>query len=138
MTPQQISLVKNSWQKISPIADTAATLFYQRLFELDPQLQSLFKHDMQDQGRKLMNTITFAVNALDNLNLLVPAVEDLGRRHVAYGVADKDYDTVAQALLWTLQKGLGDAFTPATKQAWTETYTLLAQTMIKAANTVAA
>jgi hemoglobin-like flavoprotein len=138
MTPQQISLVKNSWQKISPIADTAATLFYQRLFELDPQLQSLFKHDMQDQGRKLMNTITFAVNALDNLNSLVPAVEDLGRRHVAYGVADKDYDTVAQALLWTLQKGLGDAFTPATKQAWTETYTLLAQTMIKAANTVAA
>lgn len=138
MTPQQILLVKNSWQKVLPIADTAATLFYQRLFELDPQLRSLFKHNMQDQGRKLMNTITFAVNALDNPAAIIPAVEDLGRRHAGYGVADKDYDTVAQALLWTLQKGLGDAFTAETKQAWTVTYTLLAQTMLKAANTVAA
>lgn len=138
MTPQQISLVKNSWQKVLPIADTAATLFYQRLFELDPQLRSLFTHDMQDQGRKLMNTITFAVNSLDNPAAIVPAVEELGRRHAGYGVADKDYDTVAQALLWTLQKGLGDAFTAETKQAWIVTYTLLAQTMLKAANSVAA
>ncbi len=138
MTPQQINLVQLSWKKVRPIADTAATLFYHRLFILDPKLQTLFKHDMHDQGRKLMNTITYAVNSLDNIASVVPAVEDLGRRHASYGVTDKDYDTVAQALLWTLQQGLGDAFTPETKQAWIETYTLLAQTMIKAANTVEA
>ncbi|MBI3562704.1 MAG: hemin receptor [Gammaproteobacteria bacterium] len=138
MTPQQIQLVKNSWQQVKPIADTAATIFYQRLFELDPKLKPLFKNDLQEQGRKLMNTISFAVNSLDKLTEIIPAVEALGRRHAGYGVKDADYQSVAEALLWTLQKGLGTSFTPETRQAWIETYNLLSQTMRKAANPVSA
>lgn len=138
MTPQQIELVRNSWRMVLPISDTAATLFYQRLFELDPNLKPMFRHDMRDQGRKLMSTIDVAVKALNNLTSIIPAVQELGRRHAGYGVKEKDYQTVADALLWTLQRGLGDDFTEETKQAWVETYTLLATTMIKAANTVPA
>lgn len=133
MTPEQAVLVKNSWTLVTPIADKAAELFYGKLFELDPALKPLFKGDMTEQGRKLMNMINTAVNGLDKLEAIVPAVEQLGIRHVAYGVKDKDYDTVGAALLWTLDAGLGDAFTPAVKEAWTVTYGVLAGTMKAAA-----
>ena len=129
MTPEQVGLVQSTWARVLPIKDTAAELFYGRLFELDPSLRSLFKGDMKEQGRKLMAMINVAVSALDRVDSLVPAVKDLGRRHVAYGVKAADYGTVATALLWTLEKGLGDAFTPAAKEAWTTTYLLLANTM---------
>ena len=133
MTPEQIELVKSTWSQVSPIADKAAELFYGKLFELDPELKSLFKNDMTEQGRKLMQMISTAVNSLDKLEAVVPAVENLGERHAGYGVKDKDYDTVGIALLWTLETGLGNAFTPEAKQAWTITYGVLAQTMINAA-----
>jgi hemoglobin-like flavoprotein len=133
MKPEQITLIKSSWEKVKPIADTAAELFYGKLFELDPRLKPLFKGDMKEQGRKLMAMITTAVNSLDNLASIVPAVEDMGKRHVKYGVKDKDYDTVGTALIWTLQTGLGDAFTPPLKDAWVTTYTILATTMKTAA-----
>ena len=133
MTPEQAVLVKNSWAMVTPIADKAAELFYGKLFELDPALKPLFKGDMVQQGRKLMTMIDTAVNGLDKLEAIVPAVEQLGERHVAYGVKDKDYDTVGAALLWTLDAGLGDAFTPAVKEAWTVTYGVLADTMKTAA-----
>jgi len=133
MKPEQITLIKSSWEKVKPIADTAAELFYGKLFELDPMLKPLFKGDMKEQGRKLMAMITTAVNSLDNLASIVPAVEDMGKRHVKYGVKDKDYDTVGTALIWTLQTGLGDAFTPPLKDAWVTTYTILATTMKTAA-----
>ncbi|MBI1422730.1 MAG: hemin receptor [Gammaproteobacteria bacterium] len=133
MTPEQAVLVKNSWAMVMPIADKAAALFYGKLFELDPALKSLFKGDMAEQGRKLMVMINTAVNGLDRLEAIVPAVEQLGERHVAYGVKNKDYDTVGAALLWTLQAGLGDAFTPEVKAAWTEVYGVLASTMKTAA-----
>jgi hemoglobin-like flavoprotein len=129
MTPEQIALVQGTWAKVVPIKDTAAELFYARLFELDPSLRTLFKGDMKEQGRKLMAMINVAVAALDKLDTIVPAVKDLGRRHSGYGVRPQDYGTVATALLWTLEKGLGDAFTPAVKEAWTQTYMVLAQTM---------
>lgn len=129
MTPEQIALVQGTWAKVVPIKDTAAELFYGRLFELDPSLRTLFKGDMKEQGRKLMAMINVAVAALDKLDTIVPAVKDLGRRHSGYGVKPQDYGTVATALLWTLEKGLGDAFTPPVKEAWTETYMVLAQTM---------
>lgn len=129
MTPEQIALVQGTWAKVVPIKDTAAELFYGRLFELDPSLRALFKGDMKEQGRKLMAMINVAVAALDKLDTIVPAVKDLGRRHSGYGVKPQDYGTVATALLWTLEKGLGDAFTPAVKEAWTGTYMVLAQTM---------
>ena len=138
MTPEQITLVITSWEKVKPISEQAAELFYGKLFELDPSLKSLFSGDMKEQGRKLMAMINTAVNGLKNLDAIVPAVQDLGRRHVGYGVKDEHYDTVAAALLWTLEQGLGDAFTAEVKQAWTDTYVLLATTMKDAAASVAA
>jgi hemoglobin-like flavoprotein len=138
MTPEQLTMIKESWAKVEPIADKAAELFYGKLFELDPALKPLFKGDMEEQGKKLMRMISTAVNGLDRLETIVPAVQDLGRRHVAYGVKDKDYDTVAAALIWTLGQGLGDAFTDELKDAWVETYTVLATTMKDAAAEVAA
>jgi hemoglobin-like flavoprotein len=137
MTPTEKSLVQKTFAQVAPIADEAAALFYGRLFELDPKLKALFKIDMREQGRKLMQVLTFAVNKLDALDELVPAVEALGKRHVVYGVKDADYDTVGAALLWTLGQGLGPAFTPEVKAAWTTVYGVLASTMKTAAKSVA-
>ena len=133
MTPDSKKLVQESWTLVEPIADTAAALFYGRLFELDPSLRPMFRGDMKEQGKKLMQMLTVVVRGLDRLDQLVPAVEALGRRHAGYGVRDEHYDTVAAALLWTLGQGLGDAFTPEVKAAWTEAYTLLATVMQRAA-----
>lgn len=129
MTPDQKILVQESFALVVPIADTAAQLFYSRLFELDPALRPMFRGDMREQGQKLMQMLTVAVRGLDRLDAIVPAVQALGRRHVAYGVRPKDFDTVASALLWTLEQGLGDAFTPAVRDAWTAVYGLLAGVM---------
>lgn len=138
ITLEQKKLVQESWELVVPIADTAAELFYGRLFELDPELKHLFRStDMKEQSRKLMQMLAMAVKGLDSLDKLVPAVEDLGRRHVGYGVKDSHYDTVGAALLWTLEKGLGDGFTPEVREAWTQVYTVLASVM-KNAEPVAA
>ena len=133
MTPEKIALVRGSWQQVLPIKDTAAALFYGQLFELDPSLRGMFKGDMVEQGRKLMAIINTAVNSLDNLGPILGAVEEMGRRHVGYGVTEAHYDTVGSALIWTLGKGLGEQFTPAVKDAWVETYTTLASAMKQAA-----
>jgi len=133
MTPEKIALVRSSWQQVLPIKDTAAQLFYGQLFELDPSLRSMFKGDMAEQGRKLMAIINTAVNGLDDLGPILGAVQDMGRRHVAYGVTEAHYDTVGSALIWTLGKGLGEQFTPAVEDAWVETYTTLASAMKQAA-----
>mgnify|MGYP001501900696 CR=1 FL=1 len=136
MTPEQISLVQTSWQKVVPIKEKAAELFYGKLFEMDPALKPLFKGDLTEQGRKLTGMINTVVVKLDNLGEIVPAVQDLGKRHVGYGVKDEHYDTVAGALLWTLGAGLGDAFTDEVKEAWTSAYMILAGAMKEAAATV--
>jgi hemoglobin-like flavoprotein len=132
MTPHQITLVETTWQQVMPIQEKAAELFYGKLFEMDPSLKSLFKGDMVEQGRKLMKMIGVAVNGLKRLDQIVPAVQDLGRRHVGYGVEAKHYDTVGGALLWTLETGLGSAFTPDVKEAWATAYGILATTMKEA------
>jgi hemoglobin-like flavoprotein len=133
MDQESIRLVQQTWKQVDPIRDQAAALFYGRLFELDPSLRPLFKGDMGEQGRKLMNMLATAAMGLDRLDGIVGEVQALGRRHVAYGVQDAHYDTVGAALLWTLEQGLGDAFTPQVKAAWAEAYTLLADTMKQAA-----
>ncbi len=133
MTPRQIELVQSSFKDVAKISDTAAELFYGRLFETDPSLKRLFKGDMKAQGKKLMATIGVAVSSLKNLEKIVPTVQKLGADHSDYGVQDKDYETVGAALLWTLEKGLGPAFTSEVKVAWTETYTILATVMMDAA-----
>jgi hemoglobin-like flavoprotein len=129
MSPESKRLVMDSWEKVEPIKEVAAALFYGRLFELDPSLRHLFRGDLAGQGRKLMQALTMVVRGLDRLDLLLPAVEALGRRHGAYGVQDEHYETVAQALLWTLERGLGDAFTPDTRDAWAQAYGMLADVM---------
>jgi hemoglobin-like flavoprotein len=137
LTTEDISMIKDSWAKVVPIADTAAGLFYGKLFELDPGLRPMFKGDMTEQGQKLMQMIGVAVDNLEKLDEIVPAVQDLGVRHLEYGVKTSHYDTVGAALLWTLGQGLGDDFTPDVKSAWTEVYTLLATTMKDAARAAA-
>lgn len=129
MTPKQIHLVKSSFQKVLPISETAADLFYGKLFELDPSLRSLFTGDMKEQGRKLMDMLDVLVQGLDKLQTILGAVQKLGKSHVAYGVQNKHYETVGTALLWTLEQGLGKDFTPETKQAWVETYKLVSGAM---------
>ena len=133
MTPHQIVLVQDTWQKVIPIKDKAAQLFYGKLFELDASLKPLFKGDMGAQGKKLMVMIDTVVTKLQSLSDIVPAVRALGRRHVDYGVKDHHYDTVGAALLWTLGVGLGDAFTADAKEAWTQAYVTLAGAMKTAA-----
>lgn len=138
MTPEQITLVKESWAQVAPIAEQAAELFYGKLFELNPDYKALFKGDMKSQGKMLMSVLNTAVASLDKLDTIIPVVQDLGRRHVDYGVKDEDYDTVGEALLWTLGQGLGDGFTEEVKEAWTITYFTLATVMIDATKIEAA
>lgn len=133
MTPEKIALVRSSWQQVLPIKDTAAQLFYGQLFELYPSLRGMFKGDMVEQGRKLMAMINTVVNSLDKLGPILETIEEMGRRHVAYGVTEAHYDTVGIALIWTLGKGLGEQFTPAVKNAWAEAYDTLASAMKQAA-----
>ena len=133
MTPEQIALVQESFKKVAPIEEAAAELFYARLFELDPNLQSLFNRDMKIQGHDLMAMLAAAVNGLGDLERLLPVVRDLGVRHAGYGVLQKHYDPVGAALLWTLERGLGGDLTAETKRAWAAAYGLLAAAMIEAA-----
>ena len=133
LTQAQIVLVQNSFAVVAPIADDAAALFYRRLFEIDPTLKAMFKGDMAEQRRKLMQMLSAAVKGLNHIDRLIPVVEDLGRRHANYGVEEHHYDTVGNALLWTLEKGLGAAFTPDVREAWATVYGLLASTMARAA-----
>jgi hemoglobin-like flavoprotein len=133
ITADQITLVQTSFAQVTRISDQAADMFYNRLFEIDPSLRGLFRSDIKEQGRKLMQMLAVAVNGLDHLDSIIPAVQDLGRRHIVYGVKAADYQTVGAALLWTLEQGLGDAFTPEVEAAWAAAYTLLADTASKAA-----
>jgi hemoglobin-like flavoprotein len=129
----QKELVQTSFEQVRPIADAAAALFYNRLFELDPTLRPLFKGDMKEQGRKLMDMITLAVKGLDRPEALLPALAALGRRHAGYGVNKHDYETVGEALLWTLEQGLGPGFTPDVREAWEAVYAFVAGAMREAA-----
>jgi len=132
MTPQQIELAQTSFKKVVPIAGTAADLFYGRLFEIAPEVRSMFPEDMKEQKIKLMSMLGTAVTNLHKLETIVPAVKALGERHKGYGVTAAHYAPVGAALLWTLEKGLGPDFTPDVKAAWTETYTALAGVMTSA------
>ena len=137
MNSKQIQLVQTTWRQVQPVADDAAALFYTRLFDVDPSLKPMFRGDMKEQGRKLMAMITFAVNGLSRLDSLMPGLRALGQRHAGYGVRDEHYDTVASALIWTLEKGLGAAFTREVKAAWVAAYTALSSTMKDAAKVAA-
>lgn len=134
MSPHTIQLVQESFSKIAPNAPQVASLFYSNLFTLDPSLKPLFKGNIEEQGKKLMQMIDVAVRKLTDLDTLVPVLQNLARRHVGYGVKNEHYATVGAALLKTLSDGLGSTFTLELKSAWTDVYTLMAKTMMDAAN----
>ena len=129
ITKQQITLVQNSFAKVEPIAEQAADIFYSTLFEYDPSLKPLFKSDIKAQGRKLMATLKVATAGLNDLDSLVPVLHKLAERHVNYGVKAADFTPVGNALLHTLQTGLGDEFTAEVRQAWVDVFRLIATTM---------
>jgi hemoglobin-like flavoprotein len=137
MNHNQIQLVQESFEQVKPIANIAADLFYDRLFDLDPSLRQLFPSDMNEQKHHLMTTLTFAVSGLKKPDRIIPAVRQLGIRHVGYGVQEHHYQTVGAALLWALAQGLGEGFTAEVEAAWTAVYTLLATTMQEAARETA-
>ncbi|GLK83427.1 globin family protein [Ancylobacter defluvii] len=132
MTPDAIALLRESFAKVRPISDQAAALFYGRLFEIAPEVRPLFKGDMAEQGRKLMATLSVVVSGIDDLPALLPAVRRLGARHAGMGVTAEHFAPVGAALIWTLDQGLGEDFTPPVRTAWTEAYQLLAGVMIAA------
>lgn len=134
MTPEQIKTVKESWSAVLPIQEKAAELFYGRLFSEYPEVKPLFKGDMQEQGEKLMTMLDQAVGALDNVESLIEPLKEAGKAHKGYGVSDADYPKVGACLLWTLQQGLGDGYTPAVEEAWTTTYQTVSSVMIEGAN----
>ena len=130
MLARQKKLIQDTWKQVVPIADQAAAIFYQRLFEIDPSTRHLFNTtDMAQQRKKLLQILSVAVSSLDNLGALSKTVEDLGRRHANYGVTDAHYDAVGVALLWTLEQGLGSAWTLEAAVAWKEVYGLLSSIM---------
>ena len=132
MDDSQVTLVKSSWAKVEPIAPTAATLFYDRLFSVAPAVRPLFPDDITEQKHKLMEMLGVVVNGLDDLPSIVGGVQALGARHAGYGAVPEHYTVVGDCLLWTLGQGLGDEFTPDVKAAWTEAYQILSTTMIAA------
>ena len=137
MNQNTVDLVQGSWVKVAAIAPQAAALFYSNLFALDPSLKPLFLGDMEEQGEKLMQMIGAAVGKLNDVDSLVPILQSLGKRHVAYGVKNAHYDAVGAALLGTLAQGLGNDFTGPVKEAWTTVYGVMAEVMTDAAGSQA-
>jgi len=133
LTEQQKKLVRETFNRAERMADVVGLIFYKRLFELDPKLQPLFQHSIQEQSKKLMATLKMVVDGLDYSHELVSSIRSLGRRHVQYGVTEQHYDTVGEALLWALEKALGPEFTPEAHGAWLTIYNWLAATMKEAA-----
>lgn len=138
MTRRQIELVQTSFAEVKPIAQAAAALFYDRLFEIAPEVRPMFRGDMAEQGRKLMTALAFVVAGLERFEQLRGVVAELGARHASYGVRDYHYTAVAEALLWTLAAGLGRSFTPEVEDAWVSAYTILADAMRKGVAAAAA
>ena len=133
MTPNQVKLVQQSFAKVAPISDQAAVIFYDRLFEIAPQVKAMFPSDLTEQRKKLMATLAVVVTGLSNLESVLPAVSALATRHVSYGAKAEHYPVVGAALLWTLEKGLGDAWTLEVAAAWTAAYGTLSGYMISEA-----
>jgi hemoglobin-like flavoprotein len=133
MTPDQVKLVQDSFAKVVPISEAAAVLFYDRLFEIAPAVKAMFPADMTEQRRKLMMMLAAVVKGLGDLPSILPAASALATRHVSYGAKAEHYPVVGSALLWTLEKGLGDDWTSDVAAAWTTAYGTLSGYMISEA-----
>jgi hemoglobin-like flavoprotein len=133
MTSDQVELVQQSFAKVAPISEQASVLFYGRLFEVAPSVRAMFPDDMTEQRKKLMASLALVVNGLTNLEAVLPAASALAKRHVSYGAKPEHYPVVGGALLWTLEKGLGEGWTPEVASAWTAAYGTLSGYMISEA-----
>jgi len=133
MTTEQIHLIRQTFELVAPMADSVAAVFYRRLLELDPSLRAMFPPTLAEQGRKLMQMLGAAIGMLDRPKQLISVLESLGKRHAGYSARDEHYDTVGEALLWTLERGLGPVFTPEVQAAWAALYCVVATTMKNAA-----
>lgn len=133
MTPEQVTLIQQSFSKVAPISEAASALFYDRLFEVAPSVRAMFPEDMTEQRKKLMAMLAAVVSGLSNLETILPAASALAKRHVAYGAKAEHYPVVGETLLWTLEKGLGEAWTPELAAAWTDAYGVLSGYMISEA-----
>ena len=136
MDTNQIQLVRSTWQSVSALdPDVVGELFYNRLFEIAPQVRPLFRSSMSMQYRKVLSILGFAVSKLDRMDDLLEEVTKLARRHVTYGVQAGHFSKVGEALLWTLEQGLQDQWTEEVRLAWTNCYQLIASAMIQGMNT---
>jgi hemoglobin-like flavoprotein len=133
MKPEQVKIILLTFNEVAGDKDRVGQMFYERLFAIAPETRPMFKGDIAEQSRKLMDTLAFAIGSLRDMPGLVPTLESLAQRHVAYGVRDEHYDKVGEALIWTLEKGLGEAFTRDAREAWTALYVAIAQIMRRAA-----
>ena len=133
MTKEEIILIKRTWKLFREINPTVVgDTFYSKLFLENPSVRKMFPKDMNQQYQKLIDMLSTIVGRLDNLEELSSDIAAMGQRHVAYGVKPAQYQKVGEALLWTLEQGLGKDFTPEVKDAWTKCYTSLADAMINA------
>ena len=130
ITPAQIALVQSSFQHVLPIADVAGLLFYERIFTMAPEARALFGADIALQASRTMAAVKTAVDGLDDLERVAPFLVRLGARHVRYGVVPDHFDLVGGALLWTLEQGLGEAFTPEVHDAWAAAFGVIAAAML--------
>ncbi len=137
ITPEDIDNVQDSFALIFRAGDQFGTLFYQRLFQVAPEVRPLFKGDMSDQQAKMMQILSMAVLDLNDTKTIIPMIQDLGRRHVDYGVERHHYEIVGTTLLWTLEQALEERFTPEIKTSWAKVYSLLSSVMIEGANQAA-
>jgi hemoglobin-like flavoprotein len=135
MTDLKILAVKNTWSYIIFQAEEVGQLFYNKLFELDPSLRQLFRGNIEQQGKKLMDMLTMIISRLQRLEDIEKEVKALGHRHVGYGTKPEHYQSVGKALLWALENSLEEQWNEETRQAWTEAYNVMANTMLEGAKT---
>lgn len=133
LSTEQKQIVQQSFAQILPNAEQLAALFYDRLFQLDPDLRPLFQSDLEQQQKKFIQTLEIAVHGLYNLRVMVPVLQRLAIRHIDYGVRSEHYDTVGEALIWTLEQGLADRFTGKERTSWVALYDFIASVMTEAA-----
>ena len=132
MTPEQIELVRSSFQRLADIPERAGEIFYKRLLELDPRARQLFWGNMQHQGKALFLMLELIVKSLDIQDKIVPIIFDLGKRHAMYGVRERDFKPFEQALIDTLSSTIGDDFTHDEREAWSAAFAFLADIMREA------
>lgn len=129
MDTEQVELVRSSFARIRPVSEVFSSIFYRKLFEVVPETRRMFTSDLRTQNDLFMEALSFAIASLDRMEEALPTLQPLGARHKNYGATEKHYDGMLFALLWTLEKGLGDAFTPAVRVAWINAYRTITAAM---------